>query len=829
MLGNYIAAAFGNLGRNWLYAGVTILGLAVGLAAAILIALFVHDELSYDRWIPGHDRLFLVSETLTPPGGGQPLDSDGTRADVAALLKLDFPEVEATARMVRDQPILQRGQIQAVEPDLYWADPDLPDLLRLPAVAGDPRAALRSPDGLVLTRSLARKYFGRDAPLGATLVLNRAVGPAAPAGLNAPHLMRVLAVIQDLPSNTHLQVAAFASGLAPFSPQVGAALGPANPFNRSVISYVRLRPGASAQAVNAALPAFVSRHIANAPLMGSSLALRLLPIASIHLARGRAEVTGAMKPAGDRKLIAAIAGVGAMIVLIAAINFVTLVTARSARRAVEVGVRKASGARWRDLIAQFVGEALVQVALAMVAATAMAELALPTLDTMLQRTIRFDYLHDPWIATALLAATLTIGLLAGAYPALVLASFRPARVLKGGPIQAAGSVGVRQGLVVVQFAILIGLILATATLYRQSIFALDAHLQLDTDQTLWIAAPCTTGFRDRIRQIQGVRSAVCSSEIPLENGGAPTTASGPQGRTASLQMAPIGFGFLEFYGLKPRAGRFPSPERGEDARLAQPGVKDNPSVVVNETAVRRLGFASPQAAVGHTIAWRRIVMAPGVAPLLLPPSPSTVVGVAPDFSLGSVRAPIEPMIFYVDPSLSDVVSVRLTGRDIHRALAAMDRLWSAMGQPRPMSRRFVDQAMRDLYRDVVAEGQVMGACAALAVFVACLGLFALAAFTAERRTKEIGVRKAMGAGAFDVVRLLLWQFTQPVLLANVIAWPAGWWAMQGWLHGFAYHVDLPPWLFLSAAAIAVSIAWVTVSVQAWLVARARPVTALRYE
>ncbi len=829
MLGSYIAAAFGALGRNRLYAGVTIAGLAVGLAAAILIGLFVRDELSYDRWIPGHERVVLVGQTLTPPGGGAPLDRDGNRSDIAGLLKLDFPEVEAAARMVGDAPILKHRQVEAEEPDFYWADPGLLGILRLPVVAGRLDGALDSPDAIVLTRALARKYFGRDDPVGQTLLVNREAGPSAPAAINSFHAMRVAAVIEDLPSNTHLKLTALASGISPVSPLPWFDRNPVQPFGVGAYTYARLRPGASVEALRAALPAFVARRIPPGPLMGSRFALRLTPIADIHLARHTAEVTGTMKPVGDRRTIAAIAGVGLLIILIAAINFITLVTARSARRAVEVGVRKAVGARRRDLVVQFMGEAMVQIAAAMVAAAAMAELALPVLDNVLQRTIRFDYLHDPAELLAMLSAALALGLLAGIYPALVLSSFRPAAVLKGGPVQAAGSAPVRQLLVVVQFAILIGLILVTATLYRQTRFALDSRLQLATDQVLWIDGACRPGFRDRILAIPGVKGAACSSTMPLENGGAPTTASGPGGRAMPVQMAPVEFGFLEFYGLKPVAGRFLAQDHGEDARLQQHGALDNPSVVLNQTAARRLGFASTEAAVGRTVAWRRLVMAPGAGPLLLPPGPSTVVGVAPDFSLGTVRAAVEPMIFFVDPSYSSRLSVRLTGRGVPAALAAMDRMWKAAGEPRPMHRRFVDQAMQELYRDIVAEGEVIGVCAALAILIACLGLFALAAFTTERRTKEIGVRKAMGAGTLDVVGLLLWQFTRPVLWANLIAWPAAWWIMDRWLRGFAYRVDLPPWLFLAAAGAALAIAWATVSTHAWLVARARPVTALRYE
>jgi putative ABC transport system permease protein len=830
MLRSSLAAALANLTRNWPYTSVIVTGLAVSLAAAILVGLFVRDELSYDRWLPDHARLYLVTETLTPPGGGRSLDREGTRADIAALMKLDFPQVEAAARMMRDAPILRQGRIQAEEDDFFWADPDLLDLLRLPAVAGDPRTALRSPDALVLTRAMARKYFGRDAPLGELMVVDRALGPAAPPGQDGPHVMRVRAVIEDLPSNTHLKIGVIASGAAAASPLAGVSDVPINPFAGDAYTYVRLRTGASGGEVEAALPGFAARHIASAPLMGSRMQLHLAPITSIHLAEHAGDVGGQMTPAGDRRVIASVAAVAVLIVLVGAINFVTLVTARSSRRAVEVGVRKALGARRRDLAAQFMGEAILLVALSMLMATALAELTLPVLNKALGRTIAFDYLTDPQTAAVLLAATLGIGVLAGLYPALVLSSFRPAAVLKGGRVNAAGSVRLREGLVLAQFAVLIGLSLAAATLYRQTEFALARRLQAHSNWTLWIDAPCVGSLRERILAVNGVNAAVCSSVIPLSNGGAPTTASGPDGRVAPVQMAPLEFGFFEFYGLKPVAGRTLQSDHGEDARLMQPtGARDNPSVMLNETAARRLGFPSPGAAVGRVVSWRRLVMSPNAPPQLLAPAPSTVAGVTPDFSMGSVRSAVEPMIFYVDPSMSSALSVRLSGHDVPGTLAAMDRMWRGMGNERPMRRRFLDQAARDLYSDIISQDRVLAISAGLAILISCLGLFALAAFTAERRTKEIGVRKAMGAGTFDVVRLLLWQFTRPVLWANLIAWPLGWWVMDRWLQGFAYRVDLPPWLFAAASGAAVLIAWATVSTHAFLVARARPVTALRYE
>ena len=830
MLGNYLSAALGNLRRNWTYTGVSVAGLAVGFAAAILIGLFVRDEFSYDRWIPGHEQVYRVSQILIPPGGGRPQSADPTRADIAGLLKLEAPQIQSIARIAPDQPIFRRGDVTAVERDVFWADPATFSVLPLPVIAGDLKTALQRPDGIVLTRRLARKYFGRDAPIGGTLELNPAWGPGPSASdtalFNSPHPMRVMAVLEDLPSNTHLKAEAFASGRAAFSKLSMLDRGPSNPFGQAAYTYMRLRPGASGEAVRAALPGLVARHVPLGPLQGSGFALVLTAIADIHLGPGS---NLAMKPVGQKAVIATIAVVGLLIVLTAVINFLTLMTSRAARRAVEVGVRKAVGARRRDLIVQFLGEALIQVAVSMLLAVALTELLLPTLNAFLHRTIQFDYLGAPGVSAAIVGATLGIALLAGLYPATVLSSYRPALALKG-EAQTSGSGQLRQGLVVIQFAILIGLIIASATLYRQTAFALNQALRFQGERVLWIKAPCTTLLHERVLSVPGVHAAACSGGPSLSaDEGAPTVGSGRDGRTVQLQMAPVGFGLFEFYGVRPLAGRLFAPRYGTDGLLLQPTTTGNPSVILNESAVRALGFASPRRAIEASVDWSRLVMSPMNPPTLLPKLPSRIVGVVPDFSLGSVRTPIQPLLYYVDPSLLFTLSAKIDGRNMPQSLRGLDRLWVAMGNTRPMQRQFLDQATRDLYDDVITQGDVIAACAGLAIFIACLGMFALAAFTTERRTKEIGVRKAMGASTFDVVRLLLWQFTLPVLWATLIAWPAAWWAMNTWLHGFAYRVDLPPWLFLTATAAAVAIAWATVSTHAFLVARAKPVLALRYE
>jgi putative ABC transport system permease protein len=823
MFRNYLAAALRNLVRNRLYAGVTILGLAVAFASAILIGLYLRHELTYDRFIPGHERVFLLSQREAPRGKG-PYTLDYTSASFARDLKAEFPQIQYAARLAATAfpPTIRRGDVSFAERSFGWADPDFFKVLPFPALAGDPAHALEAPDGLVLSRSAARKYFGQDAPIGRQLLLD-----------GEP--MRVLAVIQDLPSNSHLAIDVFASALAPRSMIRQVEKGGYD--TNSNLTYFRLRPGASAAEIDAALPGFVNRKLLpilkaiNPDQPFDAYTLRLKPLTSIHTDPAD---NGDPKPGADVRVLAGIGVIGVLIVVVAAINFVTLMTARASRRAVEVGVRKALGASRRDLVLQFMGESLIYVAVALVLAVALAELLLPAVNAALQRKIAFDYLTDVPLIAATLGVALATGLLAGFYPAMVLSSFRPAAVLKGGPAATAGGGAmVRQALVVAQFAVLVTLILSAGTIFRQTVFALRDATHLKKEGVIMLfAAPCTDALRDAIRAVPGVEAAGCASPGALELGHSAEMVQA-NGRREMLGYSPVDFGFFETYGVAPVAGRlFDQRRPGDDG--AQLG--DNPPpVVLNEAAARALGYRSPQAAVGKPFAWQYVPqLAMNNLDMKFPGyRTSEIIGVVPDVSFGSVRQRVAPGFYYVGPK-TDVLNavtlnVKVDRRRMASTLQAIAKVWTRVSHGQPIQEYSADQFLLRLYIDNVIQGGFIAVCALIAVSIACLGLFALSAFTSERRTKEIGVRKAMGASSADILKLLLWQFTKPVIWANLIAWPAAFFVLRWWLAGFAYHVDLAPWTFAAAGAGALVIAWATVFVHALHVARAKPVGALRYE
>ena len=822
MLRNMMLASLGNLARNRLYAAINIGGLAIALAAAILIGLFVRSDLTFDRFIPGFAQVWRLSIDLIPPQGA-PLPLAEARSDLAAFLMADFPQVQSIARIAPGQPMVRSAHAEAVE-KVYSADPAIFEVLPLPAYAGDPKTALARPDSLVLTRRMARKYFGREDVVGQTLDLDIPVGPA---GTQTQRVI-VTAVLQDLPDNTHLDSELFVSGLAPFSALAFADRAPKS-FGPRAYTYVKLAPGASAAPLIAALPAFGRRHVDPRPLIGGQMTLDLTPLTAIHFLKPQ---VSEMKPPGSRNATLAIASIGGLIVLMAAINFVSLMTARAGRRALEVGVRKAVGASRGHITLQFLGEAAGYGLIALILSIGLSELMSPLATAIVGRPIRPDYLHEPGLLLILGGFALALGLLAGIYPALVMASFRAALVLKGGPVSAGGG-RLRQGLAVLQFAILIALLISALVIWRQTAFALAKDMDEGADRRLLVTqTPDCGSLRDRVRRLPGVAQAACGS-LDISIGNAPTDVTGPTGRKVEIDMAFVDFGLLELHDLKPLAGRLLSESHPLDGvLLSGSGAEKQPSVVINAAAVRKLGFASPEAAVGQVIRWRRLNMQRiGSGDDIYPARPSQIVGVVPDFSMQSVRDPIGPILYFVDPAGTrfSPLAVKLSRRNVAATLDSISRQQQAMGAKRPFVLRFYSQVAQALYADIISQTAAVAASAALAVLIACLGLFGLAVFTAERRIKEIGVRKAMGAATHDIIGLLLKAFTRPVLLANLVAWPTAGWAMDRWLSGFAYHVALSPWYFLAGGGAAALIAILTVLGHCIHQARAKPVHALRYE
>jgi putative ABC transport system permease protein len=808
MFRNCLAAALRHLARNKLYTAVSVIGLAIGLSTALIAALVIRNQYTYDHFVPGYERTYVVQMVVTPVGIARQYIG-WTPLRMAAQLRQQFPAVEAASRVLEATKTEVEYDRHKSNETVYWADPSLPDVLPPPGYAGDVAAALHVADSLIMSRSYARRFFDRDAPLGETLKVNG-------------HPMVVRAVIQDPPANgTHQRRDIIAAGVTSFSPtniqENAAPLKIAGLGLDPGLTYVRLKPGTDVAAFGQALGHLV-------PSVGTDGAPAIMSLELIRI--DRLNTHEGMHPAFRSRMMM-LGVLGAMVLLIAAVNFVNLQTARSALRAREAAIRTVAGATRQMLIMQFLGEALIYAAIATLLAVALTEWLLPRVNAFLDTGAALDYGRDPGLVGVLGGATILFGLLAGAWPAFVQSGVRSVNVLRG-TAALAGGAAVRQGLVAVQFALLIALAICSGVVFRQREFAMRDALHLDRDLVLMIYAPQSRAgaFAQELRKLAGVRATTRATVAFLGSSGfeelggiSMATLRTKSGVNISFDTSGVDFDLFDFYGIKPLAGRLPS------ANAASPRVSNPGYVVLNESAARAFGLGSPAQAIGK------------IVPLSTPDNPakggkaeeSTVLAVVPDFSLSSVAEAVPPTVYFQQRSGLDLISARLTGRDTPETLAAIDALWHRLDNADLPKRFYLDQQIWQTYLGVLRESQAFGICAAIAMSLSCIGLFALTAATAERRTKEIGIRKALGADTGDVLRLLLWQFSKPVVWASLLAWPVAAYVMSRWLADFAYHVELPIWMFPAAAFAALMIATATVATQSVLLARARPVEALRYE
>ncbi|MEI9982251.1 MAG: ABC transporter permease [Aliidongia sp.] len=721
MFRSYLVAAWRSARRDRFYAILNVLGLGLGFAAAILIGLFVRDELSYDRFLPGYQDVYRAQLTDTE-SGGQPTTMWVTPERLAVEMKLYFPEIVASTRTVEQTVGMRHGDVEATE-DIQSVDPDFLAVLGFPLIAGDAATALSQPDTIVLTRRLAEKYFGTTDCLGQTLELNRA------------HPVRVTAVAEDPPTNTTNGFTALLSGKSSYSTLARKDLDPREPkgeLRNSVQTFIRLKPSTSPDALDARLPDFVFSHYTN--LIGDKplFVLFLKPLAAVHLHPNDPDTRESDDQADT---LYAVAATGLLILLLAGVNFVNLVTARAARRALEVGVRKALGGMRRQLLIQFMGESVAYALIGMVLGMALAELCVQPLDAFLDRQIAFDYWRHPVLAVVPIAAAVLLGLAAGFYPALVLSSLPPATVLKARAGSSAGGGRLRLALVIFQFTVTIGLLIATTVIYRQNAFATTQALHFDKDLVLTVdlsslpwhqtpdglgrqEAPPVEALHDRLAAIPGVKAVAASFAVPQSSNHIGMDFDRPQtgqGMRVSLSQISVDFGFFDVYGLHLLAGRDFSRDHAEDKASLDDKARLT-SAILNETAAKALGFADAAAAVGQEIDSDDV----GLIELHY-----RVIGVVPDFPLGTIRRPVPPTVFAVEPDLFKTFSLKLSGVGLPATLAAIDAAWHEAMPDRPIDRSFVDARIAQLYLEIIREGRLFASFACFAAAIGCLGLIGL--------------------------------------------------------------------------------------------------------
>jgi putative ABC transport system permease protein len=828
-------ATLRNLARDRTYAAVGILGLAIGLCAAMLAGLSVYQQLSFEHFIPGYDRTYTTVIGIVP-ASRPTMYLRNAPGFQGPLMQRMYPEIEAITRLAPDEVTLKQGQIESTEL-IHWADPSLFDVLPLPVIRGSLKDALQRPDSIVLTEQLARKYFGDQNPIGRTLLLG------------GDRVETVTAVLKDFPIHgtsilkefpvhgTHLRD----SGIFIRGTDTRSGLATCdrddieNAKNGSVTLcgplFFRIRAGADIHRMQARTPQLIASF---PPLPPQANAItEFLRIDRLQLHEG-------LFPGARSRMVEAMA-VGVLILFASCTVFINLATARATRRAKEVGVRKACGAHRAALIAQFLGESLLTVVIAAMVAMSMTELLLPRLNAFLDSTIEFDYWRQPVLMGWIALGVLLVGVVAGLYPALVLSAFRPKNVLKGS-VALAGRQWGRQILVISQCAILIGLIVASAVIYQQRYFATHEALRVKTDRVLLIESPCRAALVDALRALPGIAQTYCSNESFLTRARFCNCLQA-DGSPLTVDFANVEFGAFGLYGVSPVAGAIE--ERDSDSRAGATSSR----IVINEAAVRALGYASASAAIGQPLelkdGYGKWVTSNTSDRDTAAPPRSEIIAVVPDFAFEAVTDRIRPSVYwplnrptedkgstFSSPAL---INVKLKGKQIPETLRAIDRLWNTLGQsptasqPTPIHQYFLRDYLEDLYRAVLREAQVFGMFALIAIILASLGLLGLASAIADRRTKEVGIRKAVGAGTKDILLMLLRQFSLPIVWASLLAWPISAWLLNRWLDSFARHVSLQPLVFLGASLLALLISVATVASHVWRVANTRPVVALHYE
>lgn len=799
----YVSAALHSLVRKPAYTLISLLGLAVAFASLLLIGAYVTSEFTHDTWIPQHEDVYRLGKTATLPGQ-QVLSSNGSGAVEALWLKQDIPQISSIARLWPRVHELRSGEVRLAR-TVVWADPEVFQVLPFPVLTGNLDSALETPDTVVISRVFARTLLGTEQVVGRRIEVD-----------GRP--MRIAAVLDDLPGASHLSIdilASSRSALSPFAAQGRQRINFGPPY-----TYFRIAPG-SIEAIRAALPALIDRHVSPADVPGIESGGRmshiftyeLQPVSSIHLMSQKdrlvGETTDLFAPEGDRNLAIVLAALALLILLVATANFVNIMTARAAGRTVEIGVRKITGATRLQLVIQFIGESTVLATVGALAGITAGLLLLGDFGKFLNRDLVASFATDPLLVACLLAALLFAGAAGGIYPGLVMSSFRPAQVLKGLATHATRAGSLRKLLVVFQFTLLIMLVVAVIVIGRQIAFVLHGNFRVNTDQLLFIHAPCTDAFRDRVAAVSGTLGVACADRSLLGmEGAAVVPATLPDGTAFRFNVIGVGPGALELYGLKPLAGRFQS----EQAAVLPEDV--TPGVVINHAAVRGLRLASPQDAIGMPL--------PGSLG-----TPPQIIGVVDDFPLRSLRDAVGPMVFKPARRPSMVV-VKLRAADVQQTLHGLEAVWKSAGNTGPFKSQFHDQFVRAQYEDIGRMQQLCTVFSVVAAFIAALGLYGLSALAIEQSAASIGVRKAYGASRSDILRLMLWQFISPVLGASLLAWPLSWLLMRSWLEGFAYHIDMEPWMFLVALALAMIVALTAVIGHALQLSRVRPVTALRY-
>lgn len=813
MFRNYILVAFRNLFRQRWYALLNVSGLAIGMACSILILLYVKSEVSFDRHHEDYQNIVRIENVSVTPDGARKPNFCSIAPSFVPLIEAEFPEFKHIARMFRPgQTMVHVGTRRFDEERLYFSEDDIFRILTIPLISGDPGTCLNGPGQIVLSRSVADKYFGSEDPMGKELTLDGEMS------------CMVSGVMADPVDHTHLPIdilVSYESLRGLYGEGENDYFFGQNNFSDNVcITYARLASGTDLSILEHRIMEMVDRLAATRPsadgrvtIPSKFMLLGLRPVADIHL---NSHSRNELEPGGDSRMVWMFGLIAMIILCIACINFINISTARATRRAREVGLRKVSGAARISLILQFLGESLVVTIFAALLAIAMVELLLPVFGNLSGVMFEHGILAEPDQLLIIVVVVLVTGLASGLYPAFYLSMFRPSEILRGEVTGGRrGALG-RKILVVFQFTVTIVLIVGVILAYRQIRFLRDANLGFDREHVLLTGIG--TGMADRWETVKqrilehpDVLAVAGSKRAPgdrlLDDPGYEILLDGQwQKSIFSMPHNRVDEDFFRTYDIRMAAGRDFSSDFQTDREEA---------VILNETAARYLG-KTPAELVGTSIRWGN--------------RSGTVIGVSTDFHYESLHSPITPVMTYQEtPGAFTTISIRVSGRNMAAVMAHLDRVWSELQPGTDLEVQYLDDRVRRLYRNEERTMGILGAFSVLAVMIACLGLMGLVSYSVERRGKEISLRKVLGSSAGKIVALLSGNYMKLMLIANLVGWPIAYFLLTKWLSQFAYRVSMDWWVFVLSGLIAAAIAQLTVSLQSLRGALANPVDALRNE
>jgi len=814
MVKNYLLVAIRNFRKGKVYSFINILGLAVGMTCCFLILIFVRDELSYDHFQKKLDRLYRI--TYIPKFAGMEKGLPMLSTAAAPLLKDYFPGIETSARLFRRSATIQKDVIKTEERRFFFGDSSILDIFTFHFLQGDPKHALTNPSTVILSASTARRYFGDAPPVGQSI------------RLDGEYPLLVTGVFADFPDNSHLHIdllANYATMFATITPEAKTNLDHNWIISHSS-TYVLLKPGQAAGPIDKGFAGFIKAHAPKE--FARDIVYHLQPVRDIHL---RSDLLSEIEPVGSITQVYIFGGIALITLLIAGINFVNLSTARSLRRAKEVGMRKVLGAERKQLIFQFLAESLTLSFLAFLVSIVLLAASLPVFNDLADKHfIFFNLFQDGQLWLGFFTVFLFAGLLAGLYPAFFISAFEPVTTLKGDFAGNKGRGGLlRKTLLVVQFSASMGLMVATLIMFRQLNFIQSKPLGFEKESTLvvpvrtWSINSIFTqpndslyhrlqAFRGKILANPDITGVTMSDQQP----GLGVLRRGvlPQGFVVSDNLFALNirvdYNFIPTYGMKMAAGRNFSEAYGSD--------KDH-AFIINETAVRRFHFGTPAQAIGKTISLigkRDVKEKEGI-----------VVGVVRDFYAESLYTPIDALVMDVDyPSLTSF-SIKIRADRTKETIAFLQKNWDAWFPGKDFQYSFLDKGLADQYARDQKQGKAIGYFSGLAVFISCLGLLGMIALVARQRTREIGIRKVLGATVPSVLILLSKDFIRLILLSIVLATPLTIGVMYRWLGHFAYRVDISWWIITLSAMGMIAIAMLTLCLQAIRAALANPLKSLR--